>query len=59
MSTELCSPNVLMLIEQGVDAVVLELLDDTIGDIEVSLVVLTANGFDTGPVDTYYNRVEK
>jgi len=52
MATELSSPDILMLIKQGVDAVVLELLDDIIGDIEVRLVVLTANGFDTSPMDT-------
>lgn len=55
MSTCLCGPDILVLIDKGVDAVVLKLLDDATRDIEVCLVVLSSNRLHASPMDTYYN----
>lgn len=52
MPTDLSGPDVLVLVNEGVDVVVLELLDDGVGDIKVGLVVLTANWLHTRPVHT-------
>lgn len=53
MATDLCSPDILVHLDQSVDAVILELFDDAHVDIENSLVVLAADRLNTGPVDTY------
>lgn len=52
MATKLCGPDILMLVDQGIDTIVLQLLDDTIGDIKVGLIVLATDRLYTGPVDT-------
>lgn len=56
VSTDLSGPDVLVLIDEGVNVVVLELLDDGVGDIEVGLVVLTADWLHTRPVHTCQSR---
>lgn len=52
MPADLGSPDILMLVHQGVNAVVLETLDDSVHDVEVGLIVLAPDRFNTGPVDT-------
>lgn len=42
-----------MLVDEGIDSIVLQSLDDGVGDIQVSLVVLPTNWLHTRPMYTY------
>lgn len=53
MATDLCGPDILVHLDQSVDAVILELLDNVHVDVENGLVVLTADRLNTSPMDTY------
>ena len=53
MTASLSRPDVLMLVDEGVNTVVLEPLDDGVGDIQVGLVVLTTHRLHTRPMNTY------
>jgi hypothetical protein len=54
MSASLSRENILMLIDKGVDTIVLESLDDGVGNIEVCLVVLATDWLHTCPMHSYY-----
>jgi hypothetical protein len=54
VSTDLSGPDILMLVNEGIDVIILELLDDAMGDVEVCLVVLATDWLYTCPVNTCY-----
>ena len=45
--------DVLMLVDKGIDAIVLQSLDDGVGDVQVGLVVLPTDWLHTRPMYTY------
>lgn len=53
MAAGLGGQDVLMLVDEGVDAIILQSLDDGVGDIQVGLVVLPTDWLHTSPMYTY------
>lgn len=53
MAADLSGPDILVHLDQSIDAVILELFDDVHVNVENGLVVLATDRLNTGPMDTY------